>query len=432
MDTPIATALSPDTGPMSNMSPGLLSSPGVAPLTTSGVELTPEKMHEDTMEENMPSSSGPDRDRRNIPAALGTVASADTITTSGIDSPAAAQFDTGQEESAARSASATPTKVRFTVGSSGFCTPSESLTSSPVTNFAQASRQTSFPVAASKTDLDVMMTSEVTSPLPDHGSNMATLIRVQSAPGLLETAPFRLKRDKFLHVGTAPGLLETSYCTTDSCDSDCHCCSSSSQDEGEGRVSGGAGVEDPGIPRVKGADPADDPGPTASPDDSQRRLHRSNPERELRDYPRLGSVDTEDASQTDPPRLPEGHQPTSNYAAQQASCDSEADPLTVEESVSRDTGQFPATSSTGESEERGVPRDVEPESSSGARSVSSTEADSSEQAQQPSTSIVEATELPCDQDGSSQDVTSTTETRDAEHEPETEVTSSTDLTTSSP
>ena len=158
--------------------------------------------------------------KRNLPAATGSV---DTITTSGIDSPAA-PFDEGLTGGGGggESRNATP-KVKFMVGSSGFCTPCDSATQSPIPAYSQFLQQSSDPGAV-RTDIDVTLAPHMTPTQED--SSVPTMLRVQSAPGLLETAPFR-RRKNVPHVGTAPGLLETTFCT-DSCDSDC--CSSVSQD----------------------------------------------------------------------------------------------------------------------------------------------------------------------------------------------------------
>ena len=149
---------------------------------------------------------------------LAATCSVDTNTTSGIDSPADEGGGGGRRESR----NATP-KVKFMVGSSGFCTPCDSATQSPIPVYSQFLQQSSYRGEV-RTDDDVTRAPQMTPTQED--SSASTMLRVQSAPGLLETAPFRQKKN-VPHVGTAPGLLETSFCT-DSCDSDC--CSSVSQD----------------------------------------------------------------------------------------------------------------------------------------------------------------------------------------------------------
>ena len=175
--------------------------------------------------------------KRNLPAATGSV---DTTTTSGIDSPAA-PFDEGGGGGRRESRNATP-KVKFMVGSSGFCTPCDSATQSPIPVYSQFLQQSSYPGEV-RTDDDVIHAPQMTPTQED--SSVPIMLRVQSAPGLLETAPFRQKKS-VPHVGTAPGLLETSFCT-DSCDSDC--CSSVSQDSKSHKDSPPGAVEGSESPR---------------------------------------------------------------------------------------------------------------------------------------------------------------------------------------
>ena len=146
--------------------------------------------------------------------------SIDSVATSGIDSPVV-PFDEGLTGEGGDSSHNTP-KLKFLVGSSsGFCTPCDSAGQSPNPMYTQFIQQISYQ-PESNTDKELVSASPKT---PTREESLASLLRVQSAPGLLETSPYRHKGVH--HVGTAPGLLETVFCT-DSCDSDC--CSSSSQD----------------------------------------------------------------------------------------------------------------------------------------------------------------------------------------------------------
>ena len=164
--------------------------------------------------------------------------SVDSVATSGIDSPVVPFDESLTGGGGGGSAPNTP-KVKFMVGSSsGFCTPCDSGGHSPNPMYTEFMQQTSYPAESSR---DKNMTS-ASPKTPTRECSMASLLRVQSAPALLETAPFR--RKGVVHVGTTPGLLETTFCTN-SCDSDCT--STSSQDSGADKrpAEGGNVVESP-------------------------------------------------------------------------------------------------------------------------------------------------------------------------------------------
>ena len=249
-----------------------------SPLTTTSpitevVERTESPLVEDERTKRMP---------------LAAAGSVDTVTTSGIDSPTA-PFDDGGG-GGGESRDATP-KVRFMVGSSGFCTPSDSAEPSPIPGYPQFLQQTSY-CGEVRTDDDVTNTSH----MQDEDSPVSRMLRVQSAPGLLETAPFRRKKT-VLHVGTAPGLLETAFCT-DSCDSDC--CSSVSQDSNSHKDS-------PQLRAGRSESPRRDTVTSSQPEDSSNQLtdqgHSTN-DSEALNHTQGGSTDNSNTTR-DPVSEPE-------------------------------------------------------------------------------------------------------------------------------